>query len=169
METLTDKEINDLYNAYKLHCNIEQAKPLEKLLRIYFVLNEDEHNIEWRDLTHIRNFKGRKGEHEADFLIYNIAVIETKNWDCFKRCYSISVNNAKGEILNRFTKYSKNLKRILVIANPIWAEGAKEYLLNNSVHIIELGFVVTESNISDAFDLVETAMSKLLFPSENSK
>jgi hypothetical protein len=169
----TDEEIEELWNAYKTRMNVEDAKPLEKAVRVYCSLLGDNDNIEYVDLSKKRNFKKHKGEHIPDFLLYNysakqpeLAAIEVKNYNCFRgKGYSISKTNAGIEILDRFCNYP-NFKKILVIAHPRWGEDVREYLIENGVHIIELGFFVTEDNWVDACLIVEEEINTLLFPSE---
>jgi hypothetical protein len=164
----TDEEIEELWNAYNARCNLEQAIVLEKVVRTFLIISDIDLDI-IRDCTNIRNFKGHKGEHEPDFVIHNLAVIETKNWDCYARKgYTISMNNANKEILSRFAKYPKTYKRILVIANPRWGKDVKEYLVNNGVNIIQLDFLATEENwFKEAYDIVEEGLNKLIFPSKS--
>ena len=140
--------------------NEEKAKPLEKAIRIYLGNIELYYGIVSQDLTRIRNFKRHKGERVPDFLVFEHAVIEAKNWD---NTYVISQTNVKEAVLDRFAKYAEDLKRILIIANPNWGEGVKEYLIKNRVQIIELGFVVTSDNWVDACERIETELDEMLF------
>lgn len=167
MKTIKDEENCENISPDRIS-NEKKSEPLNIAIRRYLFNLEKKYNIKCKDLTRVRNFKGRKGEHVADFLVDDIAVIEAKNWDCPGKYdshgYTISNYNAKTEIIDRFTNYPKHLQRILIIADPVWCEGVKENLLKKGIHIIELGFLVTNDNIIVASEIIEAQMNNLLFP-----
>lgn len=162
MRTLEDKVECEHISPKRLS-NEKKSEHLNNAIRRYLKQLESERNIQSYDSTRIRNFKGRKGEHVADFIVGDIAVIEAKNWDCPGKYY-ISNYNVKTEITDRFTDYPRHLKRILIIADPVWCDGVRENLLKEGVHIIEIGFLVTDTNQLDASRIIRARMNRILFP-----
>jgi hypothetical protein len=143
---------------------VQRSKPLEDAIRWYCIISKFQYGIQYLDLSNIRNFKNRKGQREVDFVIEDIAAIEAKNWDCIHRKYSVSMSKINGEIMPRFKKYPNIPKKILIISDPIWPPGTKEYLKKEGIDIIELGFMVTydEQIFFRAFDIIKSNLDNLL-------
>ncbi len=145
--------------------NTEKAYPLESTIKRYCVFNSRKYNIAFKDLSRVRNFKNRKGNHEVDFVINDFAAIEAKNYDCFAgKGYVVAKRDVNNQVLNKFAKYP-NLMKILIIARPWWERGVERYLIENKVHVIELGFVVTNEYavMQSAFNIIKSEMDKLLY------
>jgi hypothetical protein len=142
--------------------NVYIALPLETAIRRYCDFNEEKYGIPFKDLTNERNFKGRKGTHEVDFLISDMIGIEAKNWDCYlHKGYDIVKRDMKNQVIDKFKKYPE-VKKILIIGKPNWKDG-KEYLLKNNVYIIELGFQVTWESFHKAYDIIKAELDNILF------
>jgi hypothetical protein len=140
--------------------NEKIARPLEETLRRYCEYNL-EYGLTYRDLTHIRNFKRHKGQRVPDFVIYELAVLEAKNWSCEK--YMFAMKEANSQVLRRFKLYSRDLRRILIIGRPRWLKGVKEYLESKGVYIIVIGFVVTDENKDRAYNIIKDELDQLLY------
>jgi hypothetical protein len=171
-EPLSLAQIIELYNSFIVRCNLEQAESLEKAFMTFCSLLVIDCNFEVVNLTNKNNFKGHKGEHTPDFLIYCYngkmleleLAVELKNYD-YSRGYTTSITNAEEQILSRFSNYAR-FKKMLIITNPGWGRGAKEYLVDKGVNIIELNYLVTEENWIDACIKIEAEVSKI-FPQLN--
>jgi hypothetical protein len=161
------EEVNhgkEIYNEDE-ESPVKKGLPLETVIDCYCTVNKFLYDIPYTDVSGIRNFKNRKGQHEADFVINQAHVIEAKDWDCIGRGYRVTKNKIDREILPRYEKYPVGqFIRILIIAYPSWAEGAKEYLLSKVIFPIELGFFVTnqEPVFCKAYSIIKNAMDKIL-------
>jgi hypothetical protein len=172
-----EEEFNNEDNVpfHKLS-TLEKSYPLESVIRKYCSEIYQNFGVEFKDVSHIRNYKKRKKgvnqekedkkkkNHEVDFIIYDRALIEAKNWDCLGRNYDIKRRDVHNKMLLKFKKYSKDLLRIVIIANPVWEESARQYLLDEGVYIIELGHVVTysQSTLDSAFIKIKKELDKIL-------
>jgi hypothetical protein len=104
--------------------------------------------VDYIELTHIHNFKNKLTEGVADFLTIT-AIIEMKNWNCINYC--IDMGKAKDEICPRFKDYPDKMK-VLIVSNPRWDNGTKEYLQIQDVKIYELGYMVDKATFPKAID-----------------
>jgi hypothetical protein len=141
--------------------NEEIARPLEETLKRYCDYIAKEFGLTYQNLTHIRNFKRHKGEHVPDFLIHDIAAVELKNWAC--RNYKVAIKEANNQVLNKFKRYPRDFKRVLVIARPRWYNGVREYLESKGVYVIELGFVVVDENKNRAYNIIKEKLDEILY------
>ena len=139
--------------------NEEIGRPLEEVLRRYCDYYQN-FGLTYEDLSHIRNFKRHKGERMPDFLIHDIAVLEAKNWGCVN--YKFAMKEANNQVLRRFNRYTKDLKRVLVVGRPRWYSGVKEYLESKGVYVIQLGFVVVDENKDRAYDIIKRDLDQIL-------
>jgi len=147
-----------------------KAKPLDNIVDLVL----DDIGLPYQDLTGNCNFKDKiELEHsEADFLIPNFAVIENKNFECYRnRGYTVTVAKVTAKILPKFYNYMNYPVKLLIISNPKWGKGAKELILSHGIKIIEIGYQITfDSNVayngylnlkSKMFSLLGLASSRL--------
>jgi hypothetical protein len=163
-----NKSKENIEDSFRALSNTEKGMPLEAVIREYCISNELEYGIDYMDLTNVRNFKGRKGTHELDFLVINVAAIEAKNWDCYGgKGYVIAIKDIDNQIIPKFSSYPRYAIKIVVISNPNWYKGAKEYLLQKGIHVIELAFVVTDDRETKdkAYEIIKAEMDKIINPS----
>lgn len=159
METIERIQLCISKNPYELS-NVEKSYPLQDAIREYLQYLEIRYKLPFQDLTHKNNFKKRKGETTPDFYIIDIAVIEAKN---VHNHYELSRNNLEKGVIWRFVNYPTGIPRVLIISNPNWSKGAKEYVIANGVKIIELGFFVTYDNLVDAYARISDELPRIIF------
>jgi hypothetical protein len=140
--------------------NVEKSYPLQDVVREYLQYLELMRGLKFEDLTHVNNFKNRRGEKTPDFYIIDCAVIEAKNTN---NNYQLSKNNLDKGVIWRFEKYSKNIPRVLIISHPKWGDGVREHVTNNGINIIELGFFVTYDNWVDAYAIINNELPGIIF------
>jgi len=112
-----------------------------KWLEDSFLIECEDAEEYYEDLTDVSNFKNKCEHHTPDVIVNGCLVFELKNWnDTFK----ITMYKAKTQILSRFLPYWNNTKKYLIISNPRWCKGVKEWLIACGIRIFELGYVVTK-------------------------
>jgi hypothetical protein len=131
-----------------------------KWLEDSFLIACEDLKLYYKDLTDICNFKNKSEHHTPDIIVNHSKVFELKNWS---DKYKIKMNIALTQILHRFLPYW-NLEKYLVISNPRWATGVKEWLLACGIKIYELHYVVTKElftngkAISDVKNILRTIL-----------
>ena len=132
-----------------------------KWLEDSFLIACEDLKLYYKDLTDVCNFKNKSEHHTPDIIVNHSKVFELKNWSCNK--YKIKMNIALTQILHRFLPYW-NLEKYLIISNPRWATGVKEWLLACGIKIYELHYVVTKElftngkAISDVKNILRTIL-----------
>jgi hypothetical protein len=176
---LTEEEIDDTdYTDFSSLSTIKKGIPLERVLDKYCSYNFQTYGIEFKNVCNIRNYKNGSGKqnlsaktikpksknHEVDFIIYDRALIECKNLDCVARHYSLRRRDVYNKIVLKFKKYSSELKRIVIISDPVWEGTAKEYVQQEGIFLIELHFIVTYSQTSQdiAFEIIKEKLDTIL-------
>ena len=90
----------------------------------------------------------------------NTFAIEDKNWNCEK--YWIGWDKATKQILNRFTKFHSKAHRILIISKPRWLKDVRKTMKAMGIYLIELGYVVTKFNFSNAVNTITRELNEIL-------
>jgi len=104
-------------------------------------------NLEYEDLTHKCNFKNSLEHHSPDVLV-NYSAIEFKNWN---NTFRVTFYKARTQIVSRFLPYWDR-EKVLIISNPRWDKGVKEWLLALGIRIYELGYFVTREKRDKAIE-----------------
>jgi len=100
----------------------------------------------------------KKGQRYCDHK-NEYCQIEDKYWSCKEKRYRIDAYMAYKQIISRFD-YNTPLK-ILIIADPIWTQNARELIEFHGITVIQLNMDKIEEKYSEAYWLLRSKLVEL--------